>query len=606
MGFDYATIKHSVYDRDFLKEFGDPAPNHQWGFDIANQSFRLIMGLPLNTETRAVYKQDDWLSPNYIQDYFGKPADITAREHSEVYAWFKYHKVEWTNTPTWFQGSSTRQTADNIAYDQTDGTRQDRLDKGYGSLLDYDNPLGDYDIANQMPIFNGWIQHVANDPDQDEVDGYGNKLSGGMDFLCFRTIGGSSDDWEHSKDFNSGNGYGWGNQTQYNGEFISNAQFNVVTYGSSSSASTPHDKYFIVHLKGLDYEGWYLGLDFEADKPGANPNEIVAANGKCNDWIIKIAEAGGSGYIPCRVMCEDLGGTFDIDFNDIVYDIDMPDASHAKVIVQAAGGTMPIMIKYKDEVLCDEVHAAFGVASNVPVNVGASYGRDGLEPIELSINDFGNRAFDINDINVFVKPVNRAEWVNITLLDQTSNIPCRFCVPTTVSWTKELQRITWAFPMFVDWVKDPSFKFWEKNVNATYLYGNGSTDTPPANQNNSVKEETTPASGPESVPSASVPNAVSLKASGDKFRFGAMSAIPENATSVTLQFVFKDMMNGEIGLSDFWGNKHVATGYSTNSPLSITITDPALIAAARSGDLYYILYNGTTDNITSVVYIVGN
>ena len=44
-------------------------------------------------------------------------------------------------------------------------------------------------------------------------------------------------------------------------------------------------------------------------------------------------------------MCEDLGGSFDTDFNDIVYDVKYENPV-CTITIQAAGGTMPIELWY--------------------------------------------------------------------------------------------------------------------------------------------------------------------------------------------------------------------------------------------------------------------
>lgn len=478
MGVDYETVKLSVYERDFLKQFGEPAPNHKWGFDNAKATFDILSGNFETSATRAVIKQDQWLSQEcYIQDIFGKPANITDREHSEVYAWFTNHRVNWKTTPTWYQGESTRETTDGKAH------IIDSSNPNYGSLKDYpENPLtGDYIINNNVSAFNGWIQHVnsaVNMNDADEKDGYGTSLVGGEDFLRFWTLGSTEEHWEHLNDFNTGNGYGYGNQSGQNAIFVSNANFNVVTYGSSQASSLPHDKYYIVYLKGADYEGWYLGLDYEADRENANPNERVAANGICNDWIIKISDVGTPKYNPARIMCEDLGGSFDTDFNDIVYDVELVYNGGGKinkinVTLRAAGGTLPIKVTFKDQVVWEEVHAAFGVPVTTPVNVGAEGGatRDPLRKDLLNgVGNININDFDMDDINVYVKRSEKAEWVNITRLDKESLIPCRICVPNTVRWSRELQSITLSYPGFIDWVKDPSKYFWTGTINQEYLY----------------------------------------------------------------------------------------------------------------------------------------
>ena len=81
----------------FIKEFGQPADGHQWGFDFEWQ--------PGKTVSRAVYTDGQVLKADQggndacdTRDYYGNAANITEREHREVYEWFATHQVTWNNT----------------------------------------------------------------------------------------------------------------------------------------------------------------------------------------------------------------------------------------------------------------------------------------------------------------------------------------------------------------------------------------------------------------------------------------------------------------------------------------------------------------------------
>lgn len=484
LGYDSAEI---AYETQFAKTFGKPAPNHQWGFDVA----AYCMG---EADTRAVIKQDMNVGNTNLRttEVYGRPADITQKEHDEVYAWFSNHKVTWTNTPTYFKndGNRTNQTSDNIAH------VIDSSYPNYGSLKDHSiNVLGDYVMESNLGFFNGWIQHVANDPTKDEVASDGSEVynCANMDFLCFHDLR-AKKFGEHLNDFNAASGYGWGNQQNSNAILVTETDFNVCTYGCSAGGSNPHDKYYIVYLEGDDYAGWYLGMDFEAYKENPNPNEIVAADGICNDWIIKIQDVGNTVYNPARIMCEDLGGTFDTDFNDIVYDVKYENPN-CIITMQAAGGTMPIEMWYGEKDKAGsvrltyndktEIHDMFGAAVSEPVNVKADYGVDGKEPIVFVLKFNNNTgtywdghkqipavsmpgSYDFSKIHVYVYNEGRAEWINIT--NQNDRMPLRICVPVSTKWCQELKSIKDAYPGFNAWVQDPTVTFWDKNKDNSLLY----------------------------------------------------------------------------------------------------------------------------------------
>lgn len=480
------TSQEIAYETKFAKTFGDPAPDHQWGFDAA--AFAMGGG-----ETRAVIKQDMNVGNTNLNAtvVYGRPADITQREHDEVYAWFSNHRVTWTNSPTWFKmdGKRTTQTSDGFA------RVIDKSYPGYGSLKDNSiNVLGDYKLGVQLGFFNGWVQHVANDLKQDEVANGGQTYgSASMDYLCFHDLN-SKQFGDHLNDFNGSAGYGWGNQSNQNAILVTESNFNVCTYGCSAGSSNPHDKYYVVYLVGEDYAGWYLGMDFEADKEGANSNEIVKADGICNDWIIKIQDVGNTVYNPARIMCEDLGGSFDTDFNDIVYDVKYENPVCA-ITMQAAGGTMPIEMWYGEKDKAGsvrlthdgktEIHDMFGAEVSEPVNVRAEGGVDGKDPIVFALRFNGQtdpwwdgqknvptisiaNSYDFSKIHVYVFDEGRAEWINID--NQGKRMPLRICVPHGTRWCKEMKSIKDAYSGFNAWVQDPTTTFWDKAKNESLLY----------------------------------------------------------------------------------------------------------------------------------------
>ena len=70
------------------------------------------------------------------------------------------------------------------------------------------------------------------------------------------------------------------------------------------------------------------------------------------------------GVSSLRIMAEDLSASeaSDFDFNDVVFDVVWKSDSEAEIILQAAGGTLPLTVNGV------EVHGAFEVETNVMVN----------------------------------------------------------------------------------------------------------------------------------------------------------------------------------------------------------------------------------------------
>lgn len=540
-------VRASVYQKEFIKTFGTPAENHQWGFDVSpfGMSLSDLRQLETNTSTRASFigenesyeKKYDmmWADNKHVNELFELPNIITDLEHQEVYNWFSKHRVNWTKTPTNYNDSHSKDN-DGWAY-EIDGVSPE----DYGSLSDY---AGDLKIGTTFDFDIAWVQYVANDTNQDEYRWDVNSgkpstqketsaLGTNMNYLSFKlTAGTSSGDYMHLFDFNAGAGHGYrypnlSKDNPANGLLMYNADFNDCAYSVGSQGSEYHNKYIIVYLKGNGYEGWYLGMDYEAD--GTNPNntnEIVGANGICNDWIIKLTVPAPKATLEgnVRIMCEDLGGEYDFDFNDLVIDITpvTHDSSkkhdYIEVEVKAIGGTIPIYVAYDGQPLwgTTDLHAQLN-ATGIPVNVTNSEDNSGngairkdiasiLTPKKIAsranINGNGNniawnqfdivsdKPIDYNLLEVYVQRDNKAEWIR---LDNCAGAtPLMFCVPQTVKWTIECagkpgtktsaknsdeeyqaagRSIGCAYPSFMSWVRDPGDKFWNKqNVNDIYLY----------------------------------------------------------------------------------------------------------------------------------------
>ena len=345
------------------------------------------------------------------------------------------------------------------------------------------------------------------------------------------------------KDWNSNRAaYGWGRQPstdvdglypQYgktpssgqNATLITNANVNQFAYKESVGGGQLHDKYIMVYLKGDDYEGWYIGFDHEAYDPyGVALNRNAFADGICNDWIIKVSAAGNASYENVRIMCEDLGGNYgktttDIDYNDIVLDVtnkieywNWIRKETVTLTLQAAGGTLPLIVTYKDgngaqETILFETHEMFGkdcdwkqknsadgnyALSEVEYKTMYNTGENTAtaRPIKFVLfNEWAPenllkkhrlliyQPFNIMNIGVKVyrhglkdymsnpphsSEPSSADWISLENMEQEA--PLMICVPNTTKWLKERHKIDDGYPRFKDWVKDPSFEFWNTSV----------------------------------------------------------------------------------------------------------------------------------------------
>lgn len=568
-GFTSEEVKASVYEREFIKAFGQPAANHAWGFDAkpfaiydldyvnsTTPSTRANIDV-FDSETYLKKYDQEWANGIDIRNCLELPPIISDDEHEEVSAWFRNHIVYWADSLTTAENDKSREFRSDkgaIAYER------DR-DFNYGSLSAYS---GNVDVVTSFMVNWAFVQHVSRDT---QIEGFqsdehcwdqngiidpitrqkgsipqsqnagwwvpNNGNGGQMNHLSIKLTGGSQ--YLHLKDFNTGGMCGWpctDDQSDNNGDLVFNADFNDMVYLSSAD-SKYHNKYIIVYLKGetragVPYEGYYLGMDLEGG--GQNDNELVPANGVCDDWIVKltIPTAKIVQGEPRRIMCEDLGGVYDYDFNDIVIDVTPKvsvhdnsgrrDVNYLEVKLQALGGTLPIYVTYEGHALWgsteQDLHELFRKGAGYPVNVSngvdnshnGAYTADPLVAKVIKTSDKKDSYsgytvdltgaietdsdIDYKKIHIYIKPSSEAEWIQ--LANYAGIAPLKIIVPQTVGWTIECagmpgtetspksteayeslssgRSMGCAYPDFMGWVNDPSALFWDRTIVTDYIY----------------------------------------------------------------------------------------------------------------------------------------
>lgn len=271
---------------------------------------------------------------------------------------------------------------------------------------------------------------------------------------------------------------------------------NVTSFKVHSSDDNRYlTNYVLVHLdfigpkSGLPYSGDYLAFDYSFDGPsaGAPAAAIKAPDGYYSNWIFKISPAYPTTTPDPeyttetkRVMCEDLGNTYDFDFNDLVFDVYYTykgtEANKtnitAHITLQAVGGTLPIYIGTDTADPTKELHyRMLGQASSSPINVAASNGVT-HSPVSFTMPATST---DPNDIIICVGTAGNEATDKITILPVSgrgsSLAPQKICVPASTKWLKENQQIEWGYPRFDEWVKGyiKESEVWS-NINPKYLY----------------------------------------------------------------------------------------------------------------------------------------
>ena len=271
---------------------------------------------------------------------------------------------------------------------------------------------------------------------------------------------------------------------------------NVTSFKAHSSDDNRYlTNYVLVHLEftgpksGLPYSGDYLAFDYSFDGPsaGASAAAIKAPDGYYSNWILKISPAYPTTTPDPepttetkRVMCEDLGNTYDFDFNDLVFDVyytyKETEANKtnitAHITLQAVGGTLPIYIGTDTADPTKELHyRMLGQASSSPINVAASNGVT-HSPVSFTMSATST---DPNDIIICVGTAGNEATDKITILPVSgrgsSLAPQKICVPVSTKWLKENMQIEQGYPRFDEWVKEPikEAEVWS-NIDPTYLY----------------------------------------------------------------------------------------------------------------------------------------
>lgn len=201
-----------------------------------------------------------------------------------------------------------------------------------------------------------------------------------------------------------------------------------------------------------------------------------------NDLVLRLLPSGG--YNPLIidkdidnnpmlyiVACEDLGGTFDWDFNDVVFGIEhVSGQTNARIKLLAAGGTLPVSLKFyhngsENDITfgtsnITDLHTAFSAETNQPVNVNAVEGVDRAaiysNAFTVDANTF-NIHDDAKNFRICVTYADGTSQKEIHLPDYAdkAKAPQAFLISDpTWKWPNELQNITDKYKDFAGWATD--------------------------------------------------------------------------------------------------------------------------------------------------------
>lgn len=213
--------------------------------------------------------------------------------------------------------------------------------------------------------------------------------------------------------------------------------------------------------------GTYTGISDDLRKH----TDIVISKAHEAPIVIPEGDCTGDGYTPepdggdddddeqnsAIYAFEDLGSIGDYDFNDVVVKVEhLAGSKTATVKLLAVGGTFPVKLKYGNQTLWEEAHAAFGVDTNTMVNTGGAR-KDVPSALDIDVSE--NVAFrDISiSIEVILSSGTTSKSVIISSPDK-GEVPQMLCVPGVWKWPNERVGIIEAYGTtehsFGDWAGD--------------------------------------------------------------------------------------------------------------------------------------------------------
>lgn len=587
--------KLAEFAANFEKEFGTPDPNHTWGWDMTPEMADAILGQsrgvtragtdPYNHAGRVNTNRNMWCTkgdPYSLLNVYGVPGWPN---------WDgRYYTQEGTYTNGRYPIYDTQQNSCNMPGDVTEF-----------EILWVSNQmhyLTTYPTV-KLHISDYYIQQISTNGDYDtdeayksgSVSQYGGVGSNGnnynydnyaMDYLNAKSLGGEST-WTHINNFNAKMNYQpnrkVGNNADRNIIYVQSAGTEDFNYHPSNATDgATFDKWILVEFSwdeplNPDWSkvktaenpsglytleevladpsklgetkrrtGYYLCFDFQCTKDSEGWQKYEG-DGVYDNWILKLTP----GYPvqkdrwPKRLMCEDLGNTFDFDFNDAVFDlsfgqnVENSNAYDMIVVIQAAGGTMPIQVALPLNWTGSNVeihHLLGGNESTTPVNVikggakaaPAMYRMKNVftfDPTSLSKIDTGAKDNEGNPILVpnynssetllaqmaacaFTMKIhvkNGGSWESVSGYDlykglrdyynngskSTNAVPQLFNCSTDAKWTYENGHIKDAYKHFADWVQDEQCDYRLRWDEKQYFYRDGQGNQPILKQHEQSK-----------------------------------------------------------------------------------------------------------------------
>jgi len=245
-----------------------------------------------------------------------------------------------------------------------------------------------------------------------------------------------------------------------------NEQFRMSYFGKLLVATSNHFAQWYKDAPNTNQPAYYYEKDVKFTFNNENIATIPAS--KCSPGYE--GEGGDTEVIreQGRIMCEDLGTIGDFDFNDVVFDATIYENStthevtRTEITLLAAGGTLYLTVAG------EEVHAKFGVATNIMVNTGLEAPKGASKD---AVTFTTAQPYEhLIEIPIVVRKQDGQYVDYFELTSIKGQAPQKICVPIGTKWCDEYVSITKAYPKFKDWVEgeNPFDWSWIKTIVEKY------------------------------------------------------------------------------------------------------------------------------------------
>lgn len=247
------------------------------------------------------------------------------------------------------------------------------------------------------------------------------------------------------------------------GPYYSNSAYNQDQGWPFPGTQTGTDEVKDVYAATFEYQGGlYLAFEdwnYGSEGHDCDFNDVVFVMPETTKKPIVIDKDTKDVSMSYIVACEDLGGTFDWDFNDVVYAIEhVSGQTTAKLKLLAAGGTLPVKISYNDNVIRfngkEDLHEAFGVDQKTPVNVGG-YSASPVYSEEFTVGaDAFSMSTHASAFKIHVEYTDGSQGAQIKVPAQNGvQEPQAFLVADpNWKWPNEKVSIASVYSEFTEWV----------------------------------------------------------------------------------------------------------------------------------------------------------